>query len=746
MMQSSSYLQTPKTGRSRFSKALPPRPLETMSSRTMTPVIVPSSSMSPLSPASRAKDLPALPPQAPADDEASSKVTSPQLPPLPFMKPLTPIGLPATPKAPPPMAIPRRPVGKPTMAPAEPSPTGSLSSLLSAYSRSSGESLIRYSDGGTSSKGESEPTLSPTHDDMEGKFGDMSPPMSIAAFNDKEKELPRLESGHVERPVPVETRTDSPTLKSSQPDQSSKDVGQGYEQTASPTSPQIWRRRSLKSSQNLEVTSLKLDTNYNSKADSRSLNASAASQTPIAQNSPARPLQPPFVYGLPGKDIRPAATKNRILQAAKEENPQDGQPQLQQQSPTQPQVPPKRPNEAPAMGSKISMLKEKFQKRREENSPQQTHFPPRSASRKLPPVVKSPASSNNRPPTPEYTKHEVEVPVADRIVSPVSPAASPELPKYEQPSEAAPRAAPPGRATYAANEPAQQELQPVARKPVSERDLHAVRSLPKMHPPAVSQTNGEKPPPVSNEYATPGVQDAETREEQQGAAPAREQQFEQTPRFPPRTTSIRHPGGRQPNLNTSVSMQEMRPSSRSRGQYQAYQAGMPVDEGSQFGKRSDQTIYRETNQDDLPPPDPRAAYFPLKNDQGEPINPPMSPSTVFKAPKLTTAHYECFARHSQMVVSRNKAYSLSCQACNVEDSEMRWQCSWCRLRICGRCVRALQKLDKDLSKLLDYVEKNPPGSGLSSRPSTSSGGLGKVEEAPEAEAPPLREMITIQLQ
>jgi hypothetical protein len=196
-------------------------------------------------------------------------------------------------------------------------------------------------------------------------------------------------------------------------------------------------------------------------------------------------------------------------------------------------------------------------------------------------------------------------------------------------------------------------------------------------------------------------------------------------------------------------MQEMRSSSRTQGQYQAYQPGHSVDDGSQLAKRPEQTIYREImNQEDLPPPDPRAAYFPLKNEQGEPINPPLSPSTVFRAPKLTTAHYECFARHSQMVASRNKAYPLTCQACNIEDGEMRWQCAWCRLRICGRCVRGLQKLDKDLSKLLDYVEKNPPGSGLSSRPSTSSGGLEKVDEAPETEGPgeTAQESITIQLQ
>jgi hypothetical protein len=729
-MESPTYLQPSKTGRSRFSKALPPAPLEVMSSRTMTPVIVPSNAISPLSPAARTKELPALPPLPPKNDQASSEATSPQLPALPFMQALAPIGLPATPKAPPPMAIPRRPIGKPVL-PQEPehSPTESLSSLLSAYSRSSGESLIRYSDGSASSKGESEPTLSPTREDMDGKLGDISPQvLSSAVFNPKEMDRPRIETKNL----------------AGQPQQKNDAIANGaQEQAVSQTSPQIWRRRSLKSNQNLEVTALKLDTASVAATDLRDLqgvqglDASATARTPVtaAQNSPARPLQPPFAYGLPGKDIRPSAAKTRNIptprdQASSREEDRPSQlpsfPQPPQRSQpeasTQPQVPPKRPDGGSAMGSKVSVLKERFQRREAPTAAEQTQFPPRSASRRVAPApAPSPAVSSNRPPTPEYTRHEVEVPVVDHIVSPVSPAASPELPEDAQGSDAA------APAVYGSNEP--------ARRPLRERDLHAARSLSEMKPAAVQPTSSEKPPAVPGEYATPASQDAESRADRQEAAPSRDrQQAEQNFKFPPRTTSIRQPNRQL--LNTSASMQDMRPSARSQGQYQAYQPGMPADGGTQLAKRPQPTVYRDANQDDLPPPDPRAAYFPLRNEQGDPINPPMSPATVFRAPKLTTAHYECFSRHSQMVVSRNKAYALSCQACNIEDSEMRWQCSWCRLRICGRCARALQRLDRDLPRLLDYVEKNPPGSGISSRPSTGSGGgLEKVEESPETESP-----------
>lgn len=83
-----------------------------------------------------------------------------------------------------------------------------------------------------------------------------------------------------------------------------------------------------------------------------------------------------------------------------------------------------------------------------------------------------------------------------------------------------------------------------------------------------------------------------------------------------------------------------------------------------------------------------------------------------------------------MVFSRNTCYSLACQTCRVENSDKRWQCAFCRLRVCEKCLRALQAMDRDLGSLLEWLEGGSQATSSSSRPSTSTSGgaLGKVEE------------------
>src|SRR5690606_1813796 len=83
-------------------------------------------------------------------------------------------------------------------------------------------------------------------------------------------------------------------------------------------------------------------------------------------------------------------------------------------------------------------------------------------------------------------------------------------------------------------------------------------------------------------------------------------------------------------------------------------------------------------------------------------------------------HHACFQQHTKMIMSRNKFYPLSCMACEVEDSELRWQCAWCRLRVCGVCMRLLQSHDRDLGRVMEHLEMHPRSQRVSGGPSAGS--------------------------
>lgn len=261
--------------------------------------------------------------------------------------------------------------------------------------------------------------------------------------------------------------------------------------------------------------------------------------------------------------------------------------------------------------------------------------------------------------------------------------------------------------------------------------LHSARSLPEMktQPP---QTTSERPPPVPSEYNHP------QHSLQQSPPPAEH-------KFPPRTSSTRgpapfaqRPGPQQlpergrPRAGSNAVHDSRAPSVdphlnrvASHTSLADYFTAPPPPR-----QKPDDTVYREVKQEDLPPPDPRAMYFPQ---QTSPSHPAAAAGTVFRAPELTGAHHGCFQRHGKMIMARNKHYPLSCMACEVEDAELRWQCAWCRLRVCGSCMRLLQTYDRDLGKVLGHVASQPDrasGSGSEgSRP--GSEGLQAVVEAPE---------------
>ncbi|MCJ1438346.1 hypothetical protein MMC27_007734 [Xylographa pallens] len=76
------------------------------------------------------------------------------------------------------------------------------------------------------------------------------------------------------------------------------------------------------------------------------------------------------------------------------------------------------------------------------------------------------------------------------------------------------------------------------------------------------------------------------------------------------------------------------------------------------------------------------------------------------AAPLTFIHRACYQSHRHMNNSKNDIAQVPCMACQVDDKEIRWKCSWCCLRICNRCMEVLEGIkDRDLGALLQARQK-----------------------------------------
>ena len=106
--------------------------------------------------------------------------------------------------------------------------------------------------------------------------------------------------------------------------------------------------------------------------------------------------------------------------------------------------------------------------------------------------------------------------------------------------------------------------------------------------------------------------------------------------------------------------------------------------------------YRLMHQDDLPAPDPRALYFPRPLTAGQHTG----PSAIITPRPFTARHISCYTKHTPLRQVPNKHYPLKCQACLVADTEPRWTCAWCSLRICRACVELLDECGRDLSAMV----------------------------------------------
>ncbi|KAI1281366.1 hypothetical protein F5Y07DRAFT_294696 [Xylaria sp. FL0933] len=333
-----SSLEVPRAGRSRFSKALPTPP--EFGGQTQTPL----------------RELPDAPPAPPPPRKSGTLTTSKSATSLrakAFDSPLPPLPIMAEPPRPRVIAGPitRKPVGLPT-PPASVGPKtkskamkrqSSISSLLSAYSRSSSDWAQRSSHESDFTK-ESEPSYSPEREDVNSL-----PPVpsknSLEVTNDTTSDgASEITSytiiDHFPPPPPLKNPSRPRTPPSTRrPSVGSKD-GEGGTTSPTPstlrsgsprTGREIWRRRaSSKSDASLVIAELKLPSSNGSTASTSHpppKNAELPSLPPPLpakpDSLPALPLPPkehhqqqpvitttttplpPRTTSLPGKNIRP---------------------------------------------------------------------------------------------------------------------------------------------------------------------------------------------------------------------------------------------------------------------------------------------------------------------------------------------------------------------------------------------------------------------------------------------------------
>ncbi|KXX76471.1 hypothetical protein MMYC01_207912 [Madurella mycetomatis] len=692
-------LQPPKSGRSRFSKALPAPPSLPAFDFESIELVKPEP-QAPLPPVPR-KELPAvqsepqlppLPPPKPLFEWEQDRGTAMATIAKPLDSPLPP--LPSKPAGPPPMSIPRRPVAAPVfsppphapapvpasapipvpaLAPPErtPSPGGSFSSLLSAYSNHTTESTPRSSTNSTTNDVTSSKNpytvVSPTLDTESShtKYKAYTPPAS-SDQNAQRNHTNGLQTHETDReelpppPLPLKDpqrgaqRSQTPASLQTQTAQPPTST-----QTISPlgnTSPveQLWRRRSLKADKSFAVTELKLISSHGPTAasaqnpsqggpESSHSQPTAPPQRQPGTSTPAPAIQPQpprtAHAGLPGRNIRPVVPSE--------------EPALQDDV---------------SMGQGVSRIKEKLGNRRHKSRDDRNVNGAEAQILHTAATLSPPASqlsvsplSPPRLPTPEYGTNEAKSQPVSTIVSPVSPASSPEPPDEPNPVVAG-----------SAAEPSQGQLR------------HA-KSTP-------SLASGAGNPGLGVQLPT-GLPTS--------PAPERERGRDQT-----------QPPARTPSSGTD----DMRPvSAATRSDVQSSNGSLkPISETGSIETlkpmfRRPPDAYMALEELPLREPDPNQ---PDATDNAGAVRFPRNWYTPLPADEildprpLADKHYQCLTGHRYMTANRQRTNPIGCRTCGHKDRNAEcYICSACHLNVCSGCSGLLRRFRGDLRQVLRQVKE-----------------------------------------
>ncbi|KAM0334282.1 hypothetical protein ACHAQA_001304 [Verticillium albo-atrum] len=672
------------------------------------------------------KPLPVSHSQPEPPPQAHQPQSPPQLHSQPVKSPLPP--------PPPPMSIPRRPVLPPkaetpaSLPPAaEPlkpdappaSPTDSIGSLLSAYSRSSdGESVIRSSDGAGSQR-YSAVTMSPQDEARGGKKDGLMSMGPVPHNNGMSKQ--QVQDGSRDAPVDKGLPPPPPAFKDTQrPFPPRKDsvrapaVGGGGPPTtiaaASPPRDQLWRRRSGKSDRDMQIPDLKLTISHGSTAASVASAASAASQLPShTTHAPQVPskdttVKPSQYQNTSHPGSQPSQTNSHSQSHAARAAPAPAPAPAPLQGATHSTTHASNTNvthNSDNMGNEASKLKTKLShlNLRDLRDIRSQHNQEHGNLTSMSDTV---LDQMPRLPTPDYQSQDIQTPLVDGVVSPLSPAPSPHPPQEDQQAGSKPQSKP-----------------SIQRKAIGGRDLHGVKSLPQIRTQGPSNTDLETFPPLNSASA---VRDFAASPSSPEHAVSAKPQNQQQQGFRPRTSSR----SQQPQ---PIGLSQGPPMLREkRSQASSLRSPHP---GMQPSPES--RTFPELRVEDLPPPNPAALRFPAT------VVTPAAPGTVFPALPIRPSMVDCHQKHRIINRSRQRNYAVACQTCHKADREDRWKCIACELRMCDGCFHFMNGHGRDLNKLAEYLEANPgdmpapptpvamqypprPGTGMSqypSRPGTS---------------------------
>ena len=572
--------------------------------------------------------------------------------------------------------------------PPEPSPTDSISSLISAYTSLRDEEPSRHrtahSISNTTSRsrqlGHDMPVRrSPEHDDA-------SPPPN-AARNKTQSPLSAVKNDSTprrqpSRPLPPPKDDKAQRLASSPP----KELPATPAANVAPISPstkrpEIWKRRPQNSETGREIPSLKLASSSGSTASAESVQTAVnlaastypASSTPKATTSTAS--QPkagaqsrPAAAGLPGRNVRPAAKE------------QPGE------------------SKHKAMGAGSSKERRKDSTHNTNASDPKVELNPDLKPKPQPKPSHPPrVDSKRRPPTPEYRKSD-EMATQEQyfntlVTKPASPVSADTSPKDL--SRAAQKDLPPQPPPHGSGtiKPAEEKKQTPTKEALG-------KTLDDMK---------QTPPKMALPRAAPDLRAASSTQELpvRGRSPPKEYPRNSGPRGADSARDSASSSGSRPRHPTeSPRRPAMANTNDPRIVYSEAQG--------ELYRGRDGTLYPEMKA--VAQPDPKTSYFPIQTDE------PAAPGTVFPSKPLRVAHFSCFQKHRTMNRRSNRNYPLTCQTCEKSDADDRWVCNFCHLRVCAACLEGLNGHQRELRRLVDQLRSNTPLSLSSmSRPASALG-------------------------
>ena len=716
-MMETATLQLPKTGRSRFSKALPTPPslpvlpaLPSFEFESQLPPLVPEKALPRLQ--SRPPPDAPLPPIPPPKGLGLERETAMATTAKPLNYPLPPLPPPKF-ALPPPKRITRRPVAAPVLSPTAapapapapipvpvlasprqlPSPSGSISDLLSAYTNHSDDptpwssstsaakditgsekaySVVSPSLGtqrsSTNSEARAQP-LSASSSDQHAQKREPNGPQALRT--DLDEFPPPPPSKDAQRGLP---RPQTPTAPQAQVAQTSTSPRMGSPLgNTSPQQEQLWRRRSLKADKNLAVPDLKLVSSHGSTAASAQNSSLSDPASLLSQPLPPPPRPEPETFeptttarappprtanaGLPGRNIRPIAPSEQIA--------------------SQGEV---------SMGQEASRIKEKLGGGRRQGSRDEARGNGPEVQVSHAAATQSPTASlgtisplsAQRLPTPEYGTNDVRSPLPDTVVSPLSPASSPGLPGEQKP--------PISRKALGAPESQLRQAKSTTSLAPGTNPGLSVRSpigLPTSPAPdrgrSVNQTQFPPPLPSKNEdqrpLAAPPIRQPDLQSPYLAYQPSNPWSQTPTPNHKPisETGSIETvkalppPPARRPDHHSHPTEQQL-----------------PLRE----------TVPNQADTTD----NPGAALFPRN------WYTPLATDAILDARPLTDRQFRCLTHHRYMTANKQRANPIGCRTCGHKDRNAEcYICSACHLNVCSGCSGLLRRFKGDLGMVLKEV-------------------------------------------